>query len=117
MKTLYYSIQSLFLPELSYYLTKTIFQNGVVSTNKRISHASAMRLMQYAFLTGKVLNWEGNIFTFAVDEPEETSEENDRIDEILEDLPFIGSGPYSDEQMSLVFAYFGVDENEPETEG
>lgn len=119
MKTIYYSIKSAYTPELSYYLTKTVFENDVLSNvTKRITEASAKRLMQYAFLTFKISEWRGNIFTFVVDDPEELSqEENERINEILNNLPLVGRGPLNDDEMLEVFDYLGVNTDEDETEG
>ena len=116
MKTTYYSIRSTYTPELSYSLTKTLCENDVLSyVTKAITEASAKRLMQYAFLTCRMLEWRGNIFTFIVDEPEELSPaENTRLDELITIVP---AGPLSEEEMSKVFAYFGVDPDENETEG
>lgn len=120
MKTIYYSIRSVYAPDLLYYLTKTIFENDVLSNvTKRITEASAMRLMKYAFLNFKLSEWRGNIFTFVVDEPEELSqEENERIDEILNFIPELGNKePISDERLNVIMAYFGRDLDEIDSEG
>lgn len=103
-----------------FYLAQTLYSPFIPGIKQNITYSSAKRLMAYG-LKQPSFYWQGNTIKFFVRKEEKVltnendvlPEEIERIEEVIKDFPveYKGKGPYSENEMSKILDYFGVEDD------